>query len=96
MERRIFWGIVITVVGAIIWLGNLGYLVFKWDRDWPLFLILFGIYLVLKGASYSRRRSTVASRKTDKPIDEKKIKEIIDKVSKGELSAEEAAKLLKS
>jgi len=44
--RRFFWAIVIIIIGFWIWLSHLGYLQFS--RDWPLIIILWGIWVLVK------------------------------------------------
>ncbi len=49
MSGRLFWGIVFVISGILLWLSKFGYFKFDLDRDWPIFVILLGVYLILKG-----------------------------------------------
>lgn len=40
---KVFWGIVLVLVGALILLHNLGYVAKDIIRFWPVLLILWGI-----------------------------------------------------
>jgi hypothetical protein len=52
--RRLWWGIVLIIIGLWIWLSYLGYLQFS--RDWPLIIILWGIYKVIAGIRKTNRK----------------------------------------
>jgi predicted membrane protein len=55
-SRQIYWGFVITAVGVLFLLNNLGYLHF-WFRDlWPVLLILLGIEMLRCGTFRHRIR----------------------------------------
>jgi len=79
---RIFWAIVFIVLGLWIWLSNLGYLYFK--RDWPILLVVIGIYLIISGASLSIRRKS-----------RKNVKKVLKDLEEGKITAEEAAKKMR-
>lgn len=40
---KIFWGIVLVLLGGLILLRNFGYLEYEIVRFWPVLLILWGI-----------------------------------------------------
>ncbi len=42
-----YWGILLIVVGFWIWASNHNIIVFKFSRDWPILLVLLGIYLII-------------------------------------------------
>ncbi len=84
MGRKVFWGIVLVFIGLLIWLGNMGYFIFRWHRDWPLLLVIFGIYILIKGIQPSER-----------PAIKKDASKIIEKVEKGEMSVDEAVEKIK-
>ncbi len=61
MKSRVFWGITFVTIGILIWLSKFGYFKFDLERDWPIFVILLGIYLVISGLA-SKRYSIVVYR----------------------------------
>ncbi len=80
-------GIWFIVIGLIVWGLNLGVFSFwKWSRDWPLIFVLIGIYLVCE---------SIAKRLKRKKPDKRKVKEVIKKLEKGEISPDEAIDELK-
>ncbi|MCD5383284.1 DUF5668 domain-containing protein [candidate division WOR-3 bacterium] len=46
MWRRntVFWGLIFLTVGILIWISNFGIISLSWQRDWPVILIIIGIY----------------------------------------------------
>lgn len=42
-----FWGILFIIVGFWIWVSNHGLVIFRFSRDWPVLLIVLGVYLIL-------------------------------------------------
>jgi hypothetical protein len=44
-SRQVFLALFLIVVGALILLGNLGLFALNWNVVWPIFLILFGVWL---------------------------------------------------
>jgi len=46
--HSVFNGIILIVIGAVIWLSNLGIIHITWYRDWPVILIALGIIGVIK------------------------------------------------
>lgn len=45
MGCGIFGPIILIIIGAWIWASNYGYVkFFRFSRDWPIILILIGIY----------------------------------------------------
>ena len=58
--RRLFWPIVLIVIGAFLQMGQLGFDI-SWDRYWPVALIAAGILILgggLRRRSRRRRHST--------------------------------------
>lgn len=58
--RRLFWPIVLIIIGAFLQLGQLGFDI-SWDRYWPVALIAVGILILgggLRRRSRRRRHST--------------------------------------
>jgi len=48
-NRQLYWGIVITAVGTLFLLNNLGYIHFWFNELWPILLILLGIEILRSG-----------------------------------------------
>lgn len=44
----VFDAIVLILIGAIIWLSNLGVFHIVWRRDWPMIIVLIGIVQLIK------------------------------------------------
>lgn len=47
--RKIFWGVMLVLIGTLFILKNVGVIFFDWVtiwRLWPLILILWGISLI--------------------------------------------------
>lgn len=80
-RASVFWALVFIVIGALIWLGNLGIFDFRWGRDWPILLLIFGIYILTKAIP---RRRPGRSTKSD-------VNGVLFKLQRGEITAEEAA-----
>jgi len=56
--RQLYWGIVITAIGTLFLLNNLGYVHF-WFKDlWPILLILLGIEILRCGVFKHKFMST--------------------------------------
>lgn len=45
---RILGGLILIVVGILIWLNNLSLIHIYWRRDWPVLLIAIGLIEVTK------------------------------------------------
>lgn len=45
---RIMSGLILIVVGLLIWFSNLEILDISWRRDWPVILIAIGIIELIK------------------------------------------------
>ncbi|MCX6582038.1 MAG: DUF5668 domain-containing protein [Candidatus Aminicenantes bacterium] len=52
--HRIFWGIIITLVGTLFLLNNLHYLHFWFDDLWPILIIVIGFEMI-RGGLFSHR-----------------------------------------
>ena len=48
-HRQLYWGLIITAVGTLFLLNNLGYIHFWFDDLWPILLILVGIEILRCG-----------------------------------------------
>ncbi|MEO0205684.1 MAG: DUF5668 domain-containing protein [candidate division WOR-3 bacterium] len=44
----VFDAIFLIVVGALIWVSNLGIIHITWRQDWPLIIVLVGLYQLIK------------------------------------------------
>jgi len=44
----VFDAIVLIMVGAVIWMSNLGLLHIVWRRDWPLIIVIIGLSQLIK------------------------------------------------
>lgn len=82
--RRIFWGIVFILVGLWVWASVLRLPEeYRFSRNWPLLVVLFGAYIILRGVSrWARRRA----RKAD----------VISELEKGRIDVDEAVEQLKN
>ncbi len=56
LKRTIGWGLVLVVVGLWIWLSALGVPYVDFGRNWPLLLVAFGLYLIVRRAVRHVRR----------------------------------------
>jgi hypothetical protein len=45
---RILSGVILVLVGVLIWLNNLEVVHIYWKRDWPVLLIAIGLIEVIK------------------------------------------------
>ncbi len=45
---RILGGILLILIGLLIWLSNMNVLPVDWKRDWPVILIIFGLIELIK------------------------------------------------
>lgn len=81
--RRVFWGIVVILIGLWVWAGTLGLPEnFRFGRNWPLLLVLFGAYIIYRSVRrWSRRRVG----KTD----------VLGELEKGKIDVDEAVERLK-
>ena len=73
--------IFIFVVGILFWVFNLTGFGFEWSRDWPILLILVGLWGIIRGIKPSKKRSS-----------KEHVKKLLDDVEAGKISGEEAAK----
>lgn len=48
MGCGVWSAILMIVVGAWIWASNYGIIVFSFYRDWPIILVLIGVYVFVK------------------------------------------------
>ena len=84
MTNKIWWAIILIVLGILFWLGKFDIINFYWSRDWPVILIAVGIFYLVNTLVRGKKRST------------SKLKnEILRKLENGEIDAEEAVRRLK-
>lgn len=81
----IVWAVIFILVGAFWWMGNMGWFVFRFARDWPLIIVAIGVYYVVRGFVRRRRGRRNRSEKL----------EILNELGKGKISVKEATKKLK-
>ncbi len=55
MRRMIGWGIFFVVLGLWIWLSALGVPYISFVTNWPLLLVAFGGYIIVRRARRHRR-----------------------------------------
>ena len=81
--RRVFWGIVVILIGLWVWAGTLGLSEnFRFGRNWPLLLVLLGAYIIYRSVRRWARRRV---RKTD----------VLGELEKGRIDVDEAVERLK-
>jgi hypothetical protein len=44
----VYEAVLLIIIGAVIWLSNLGLLHILWRRDWPMIIVLIGLFQLLK------------------------------------------------
>lgn len=86
MWRRntVFWGLIFFIVGVLIWLSNLEIIGLSWKRDWPIILIVIGIYKLV----------TLLPRKKKKGPT-KGVTDILESIERGKITANEGLKEMK-
>lgn len=92
--RKLKWGLIFIAAGTLLLANNYGLLSFEieFSRDWPAILIAIGLLgawegIFHRGREKPRQPETVGSKKT--------IKEILEKIERGEMTAEEGAQRMK-
>ena len=59
MRRMIGWGVFLVILGAWIWLSALGVPYISFTQNWPLLIVAFGVWLIVRRlARRSRSRRT--------------------------------------
>jgi len=90
---KFFWGLILIGIGGLLWAHNFGLLAFSISflRDWPLIVVAFGA-ISIWNALFGRHWWSAKGAKWDRGADRGKIKEILEELEKGVISADEAAK----
>ena len=87
MNAKFKGSLFLVILGLFIWLVNIGVFSFWiWGRDWPWIIIIIGKEVVID------------IRGDDQTVPNKvkqAVKEVLSKVEKGEMDAEEAAEKIK-
>ena len=90
--RKFFSGIMIVVIGGLVWASNLGYisLSFRFGRDWPIIIIAIGLMSVWD-ALFGRHwwGHKFYDQKKDK---RDRVAKVLKDLEKGEIDVEEAAR----
>ena len=91
--RKFFWGLLLIGIGGLLWAHNFGLLAFSisFSRDWPLIVVTLGLMSVWN-ALFGRHWWSVKGAKCSRGADRDKVKEILEELEKGTISAEEAGK----
>jgi len=84
MSFRLWSAIILIVLGILFWLGKFDIISFYWSRDWPVVLIVIGLFSLF---NYYARRLKKRNR-TQRSV-------ILRKLDNGEIDAEEAIRRLK-
>jgi hypothetical protein len=92
--KKVKWGLIFIAAGAMLLAHNYGLLSFeiKFSRDWPAILIAIGLLGTWDGIFY---RSRGRQARGGNPEERKALREILEKIEKGEIKADEAARRLK-
>ncbi|MDH5684504.1 MAG: DUF5668 domain-containing protein [candidate division WOR-3 bacterium] len=46
--RRLWWGIIIIIIGLWIWLSSLGVPYISFSKNWPLLIVALGLYIIIR------------------------------------------------
>jgi MFS family permease len=90
----IWTALVLLIVGALIWLANMGILNWNWGRDWPWILIVLGI-LGIAGAIWRKVRNAIRRRPTVRRVIRVNRAEILKDLEEGKITSEEAERRLR-
>jgi len=81
MKRRYWWGIILIVIGLWIWLSSLGVPYISFSKNWPLILVFWGFYIIIR--RLTRRQRWV------------RHSQVINDLEKGKINVDEAVNKLK-
>jgi len=80
--RRLKFGLLLLVIGLWLWLSNLGVPYIAFNRNWPLLLVAFGVYVVVRMATRHRRRRRTSA-------------EILEELEHGRIGVDEAVERIR-
>ncbi|MDQ7774251.1 MAG: DUF5668 domain-containing protein [Elusimicrobiales bacterium] len=91
---KVKWGLIFIAAGAMLLAHNYGLLSLeiKFSRDWPVILIALGIMGTWDGLFYRSRRKQQGGGNAEA---RKALRETLEEIEQGKISAEEAARKLK-
>ena len=99
MNAKFKGSLFLVILGLFIWLVNIGDFSFWiWGRDWPWIIIIIGIMGIVKKLFRRKKEVVIDIRGDDQTVPNKvkqAVKEVLSKVEKGEMDAEEAAEKIK-
>lgn len=78
MMRRLWFGIIVLVVGLWIWLSALNVPYISFARNWPLLIVALGLWVVVRGIRRATRRRR------------RRIRYIVDDLERGRIDVEAA------
>lgn len=81
MKRRYWWGIILIIIGLWIWLSSLGVPYISFSKNWPLILVFWGLYIIIR--RLTRRQRWV------------RHSQVINDLEKGKINVDEAVSKLK-
>lgn len=90
--RKFFWGLVMLLLGGLIWASNLGYvsLSFRFSRDWPIIIVAIGLMSIwdaLFGRHWwGHKFCGQGGGKRDN------VSRVLEDLEKGKIDADEAAR----
>ena len=85
--RRIWWGIVIILVGFWIWASSLNLPEFlQFRHSWPILIVLLGVSILCHGIRRAARRRACCRPDVISELEQGKIgvDEAVDRLKKGE------------
>ena len=90
--KKFFSGLMVILVGGLIWASNLGYISvsFRFSRDWPIIIVAIGLMSVWD-AVFGRHwwGHKFCGQHKDK---RERIFKVLEDLEKGDIDVEEAAK----
>ena len=93
MARRVIWALFWIALGGFILLSNYGMLSLSLKRDWPIFLIAYGVVSLIDMVFTRGQRHPPFP--NDREERKRKRQEILLAVQEGRMKAEDAAQKLK-
>ncbi len=87
MSMRIWMPIILIVLGALFWMGKFGIIDFYWSRDWPVVLIGAGVFSLINYIAGRVKRGGRSQRKK---------RDILGRLERGDIDAEEAIRKMKN